>query len=79
MSEFLKAPFTSEQVTNLNVWQTDPNRHPFTCGHCRDAGLPGECPLTATEGGWICPTCDYTQNWAHDFMAEHSEHRSWPW
>lgn len=21
--------------------------------------------LVATVNGWICPTCDYTQNWAH--------------
>ena len=26
--------------------------------------------LIATENGWICPVCDYTQNWAHNFMAE---------
>ena len=26
--------------------------------------------LIATEGGWICPVCDYKQNWAHNFMAE---------
>jgi hypothetical protein len=26
--------------------------------------------LIATEGGWICPVCDYTQNWAHNFMTE---------
>lgn len=21
--------------------------------------------LIATENGWICPVCDYTQNWSH--------------
>lgn len=36
--------------------------------------------LTATAAGWICPTCDYTQDWAHDWMVD----RSWeamrpPW
>lgn len=25
--------------------------------------------LVATINGWICPTCDYTQDWAHEFMA----------
>lgn len=26
-----------------------------------------ERELVATLDGWICPTCDYTQNWAHAF------------
>jgi hypothetical protein len=26
--------------------------------------------LIATENGWICPVCDYKQNWAHNFMTE---------
>ena len=77
MSEYLKAPFTEEQVEHLNAWQANQNRHPFTCGQCRDAGLPGQCPLTATVDGWICPTCDYTQDWAHDFMAR--PHTPYPW
>jgi hypothetical protein len=24
--------------------------------------------LVATPRGWICRDCEYTQNWAHDFM-----------
>ena len=26
--------------------------------------------LIATEEGWVCPVCDYKQNWAHDFMMD---------
>lgn len=26
--------------------------------------------LVATEDGWICPVCTYTQKWAHNFMAD---------
>lgn len=26
--------------------------------------------LIATENGWICPVCNYEQNWAHKFMTE---------
>jgi len=26
-----------------------------------------ETMLIATENGWICPVCDYKQDWAHDF------------
>lgn len=25
--------------------------------------------LLATPGGWVCPSCGYTQGWAHGFMA----------
>jgi hypothetical protein len=24
--------------------------------------------LMATSDGWVCPFCDYRQDWAHDFM-----------
>lgn len=27
-----------------------------------------ERELVATVNGWICPTCDYTQNWCHEAM-----------
>jgi hypothetical protein len=44
--------------------------HPFTCGNRDDhpvvAGDKGV--LVPTVRGWICPFCDYTQNWAHPFM-----------
>lgn len=44
--------------------------HPFTCGNRDDhpeiAGDKGV--LVPTTRGWICPICDYTQDWAHDFM-----------
>lgn len=29
--------------------------------------------LVATPDGWTCPTCDYTQGWAHEFMLD------WSW
>ena len=66
MSERIFAPFTVQQVAALNEYQETQVMHPFTCGgsdvHCREV-------LIATEEGWICPKCGYTQNWAHDFMA----------
>jgi len=68
MSEHIRAPFTAEQAAALNGFQQAGNMHPFTCarGH-----LSGHVSLVAVaEAGWICPvdTCDYTQDWAHDFM-----------
>lgn len=64
----VKAPFTTEQVRALNRWQSLGYVHEFTC----------ECGrrLTATPAGWVCvgKDCDYTQDWAHDFMADADKH-----
>lgn len=85
MLKHIEAPFTPEQVEALNRWQRNGNYHPFTCGNCRDADTEAEVAhfkktgkwkrgkeqreLVATEKGWICPTCDYTQSWAYAIMA----------
>jgi hypothetical protein len=63
----LEAPFTTEQVKSLNEYQESGVFHPFTCGtdKCR-------CVLIAAEDGWTCPECDYTQNWAHEWMGDNS-------
>lgn len=75
MGQQVLAPFTAEQVGKLNAWQTCGWVHPFTCarrdkpGHMiRIAADRGQ--LIATEAGWICPDCDYTQSWARDYMLE---------
>lgn len=57
--------FTSRQVKNLNAYQHEPTIHPFTCSE------HSEEPLFATVRGWICPYCDYTQDWAHEFMLNY--------
>ena len=67
------APFTPDQVASLNAFQASDVTHPFTCGNdlCPVAG--GEhASLIAGEDGWHCWACDYTQNWAHSFMADMS-------
>lgn len=69
----------------MNEFQRVGRFHPFTCanrsdgGHNRDLGDLGT--LVATEDGWICPSCDYTQDWAHPFMAdpEMAKPAPWPW
>lgn len=76
--EQIFAPFTSEQVQHLNEYQCGVNGgipfHPFTCrnrgdgNHGEEGGDRGV--LVATESGWVCPHCDYTQNWAHADMAK---------
>lgn len=72
----IEAPWTNEQVAALNEYQRSGRMHPFTCGnrgaegHRCDPEWGGgdKGVLRATAAGWICPDCDYTQNWAHDFM-----------
>ena len=60
--EIIKAPFTEEQVKYLNEYQKSGRFHPFTC-ECRE-------DLIATVNGWICSKCNYTQDWAHEFMSK---------
>lgn len=74
----LKALWTDEQVENLNKYQKAGAFHPFTCGN---NGMPGyhagQSDLVATKAGWICPLCDYTQDWAHEFMFTEEARISW--
>jgi hypothetical protein len=62
----IHAPWTDEQVAKLAEWQTCRWVHPFTCGG--DHGTQKDRVLTPTREGWVCRTCGYTQNWAHEFM-----------
>lgn len=59
------APWTKEQVKELNKFQANRKFHPFTCPN--DHGHD-ERTLIAVCEGWKCPHCDYTQDWAHHFM-----------
>lgn len=64
------APWTPEQIENLNDYQTSGQFHPYTCARRgdgthkmrRDEEL-GQ--LVATEDGWKCRDCSYEQDWAH--------------
>jgi hypothetical protein len=69
----ITAPWTEEQVKALNTYQQHRIMHPFTCGGDNrnlKTHPDGEGILVATKDGWICPFCDYTQDWAHDFMIK---------
>jgi hypothetical protein len=63
MSKQIQAPFTDEEVKSLNDFQRSRVMHPFTCEYHSDT------PLIACASGWFCPHCEYTQKWAHDWMA----------
>lgn len=56
----MNTPWTPEQVAALNASQARTDRHPYTCGNDSRHRV-----LVATENGWVCPDCDYTQGWAH--------------
>lgn len=66
MSDRIEAPFSDEQVQQLNRYQSLGFMHPFTCAN--EHG--GADVLQATPEGWQCPSCAYTQSWAHAFMAD---------
>jgi hypothetical protein len=73
MADRIGAPFTPEQVANLEVFQRSGTMHPFTCanrGDGKHGNVDGDTGmLVPTVRGWICRYCDYTQEWAHAFMA----------
>lgn len=64
---YVEAPWTDDQVENLNRFQHDGRMHEFTC-ECRNK-------LTATNDGWVCSECDYTQNWAAPMMTEFTQEK----
>ena len=72
----IKAPFTKEQVTNINIFQNNGRFHPFTCDcseidsdeHKGQRGV-----LVATVEGLVCPYGKYKQNWVDSFMTEPDE------
>lgn len=75
MKNKVEAPWTDEQVRRLNDFQNSGAFHPFTCPEQREVSHnKGEAhkdtDLIATNDGWVCPECDYTQNWAHKGMLE---------
>jgi hypothetical protein len=61
-SVIIYAPWTDDEVESLNQYQRSGVMHPFTCGRSHSS-------LIATNDGWICPNCEYTQDWCHEFMC----------
>jgi hypothetical protein len=65
MTGIIEAPWTDEQVANLQRWQQAGWVHEFTCpNHHVESRV-----LVPTNDGWHC-SCGYTQTWCHDFMME---------
>lgn len=61
--------FTATEVTQLAAHQMSGRYHPYTCANRGDGNhrdVYGDLgALVPTIRGWICPFCDYTQEWAH--------------
>lgn len=78
----ISAPFTPEEVRELNDHQQKGSFHPFTCcspeyvDGCTRKNKTGksimldEGTLVATTEGWVCPCGGYVQNWAYRFMIK---------
>jgi hypothetical protein len=67
----IEVSWTEEVCNALNRYQRLGLMHPFTCDNHNCRGLaPDFGVLVAKEDGWHCPTCDYRQYWAHQFMIE---------
>jgi hypothetical protein len=68
---FVAAPWTDDQVANLNWHQTARLFHPFTCGR-REHHPDNEGVLVAERDGWVCPAdgCGYRQGWALPHMTK---------
>lgn len=64
-------PWTETEVEVLNGWQRSGVVHPFTCRHRGEDGHGVDDVLVAGPDGWHCPSCDYTQTWAHRYMTDH--------
>lgn len=56
----VKAPWDAYQVFCLNQYQRGKRGfgHEYTCIHGH--------VLIATLDGWVCGSCVYTQDWAHE-------------
>lgn len=66
--------FTSDQIESFNAYQQSGVFHPFTCGTKEKHSSPADDEvLVANEDNLSCPSCDFRQFWAHDWMV------NWGW
>jgi hypothetical protein len=74
MSVIIKAPWTDEQVKNLEEWQDSPLVHPFTWDKdVNGFSLEGHVNLLPTKQGWrVKLKGPVVEDWAWDFMLDGS-------
>lgn len=65
-----RAPFSQTTVRHLMVLQNRHDIHPYTCanrGNGKHEKIGGQTGiLVPTADGWVCPDCNYTQDWCHN-------------
>lgn len=61
--------FTKDQCDSFNEYQSYGMMHPFTCGNNHS----GPRELKAKPESLYCPSCEYTQDWAHSWQLD------WKW
>lgn len=73
-----RAPWNNAMVEALEQYQNSGVFHPYTCanrGNSQHVLRPGRDigQLTPTTAGWVCPDCDYMQDWAHALISWRDE------
>jgi hypothetical protein len=66
-----EAPWTNEQVANIQSFQDSGRMHPFTCANQASHIDGSRDPLEPHIYGMVCKAdgCGYIQTWVHDFMV----------
>lgn len=70
--EKIKAPFSTDLVETLRLWQTSLNGTPVCCPRVEDTPHQLYASYTSSqagvlevnEAGYSCPVCSYKQDWA---------------
>lgn len=67
----VKAPFTDEQLKNINDWQNCGLAPPLKCGGSAYCQRKGKHPriLFPTQDGLVCSCCIYKQDWVPEMVA----------
>lgn len=70
------APFTTNEIENINAYQDSGAMHPLTCqsdeisrDHCERDNKISEGKLRAIKECLICPCGRYRQFWVHKSIA----------
>lgn len=64
---YIVAPWSDDVIEGLNRYQVSGVCHPYTCGSGNRKDVrhsDNEGVLQATRNGWVCPFCDYKQEYA---------------
>jgi len=64
----VRAPWTMKQVRALRAFQANDQVHPYTCPHSH--APESSRVLEPGIHGWLCLTCGYRQDWAHDWTMD---------